>query len=69
MLPGVSSETCLRCFSLLVGDVEFRSMCSTLPFFFFFFGSKLFKSGSWVFWSLSIFCSEFALTEHARSYF
>ena len=36
MLPGVSSETCLRCFSLLVGDVEFRSMCSTLPFFFFF---------------------------------
>lgn len=29
----------------------------------------LFKSGSWVFWSVCIFCSEFAPTAHARSYF
>ena len=33
MLPGVRLERCLRCFSLLLGDVEFRSMCSTSLFF------------------------------------
>ena len=31
--------------------------------------SRIFKSGSWVFWSLCIFCPEFAPTLHACSYF
>ena len=33
------------------------------------FCSGLFKSGSWVFWALCIFCPEFAPTANARSYF
>ena len=37
----------------------------TVPYF----CSGLFKSGSWDFWSLCIFCPELALTAHARSYF
>jgi len=31
--------------------------------------SRLFRSGSWVFWSLCIFCPAFAPTAHAHSYF
>ena len=33
------------------------------------FFSRLFRSGSWVFWSLCIFCPAFAPTAHAHSYF
>ena len=33
------------------------------------FCSRLFRSNSWVFWSLCIFCPKFDLTAHACSYF
>ena len=68
--PGVGPEGWPRCFAHLLGVVVCRGMRSTLPLLLTpCFCSRLFKSGSSVFWSLWIFCPGFALTVHACSYF
>ena len=67
--PGVRPEGCLRCFAHPFDGVEVQGVCAAPCFCSWHrvFRSRLFRSGSWVFWSfcilLSIICPNCTCTQ------